>query len=602
MLVNDLPFSTAESPLFHDLLLSTRSMPTWTDAAPAFSIPDPNNPQCNITHKELELFLSKRSAVELMDVYNDKPPNPHSSAQLIIHFTDAASQAAACCRNLHSRNHSDFASATESAAYVASVFRYVSASHLSYLFSKNCRLNFSSSLAQMVQEAQQQCDIKCEQIVVSRPLVAVDKPRAIPKSAPDLVWVPDVAREVGILCQELLAKIPLLIRVQRRNNILSAYFREDYSNAVSEELFGRDDDEKEKFQRYLQFIAKRAQSFEFCQVVEVASHTHDLICKAQDIHEDGKRVVDTRNFINTLTEEKCGNVPLTQEVIRLVLSSNYRDDLKAFLALMKPLTALISLYSISHEAPSITYSNPFYDVGDLFRCPLVFCSRSLAHVLSDCVGTLRELYSEKLPDYEDDLRSLRGHVACRLLGKGVDGCPPVADDISHMAALLNPDGDLSNTKGITVDEVWKRAVQYVQAHHSDHGEQGVKMVLDQLQEFQKRSGRFADESMFRETSPGADPLAWWEKCGHVTPELRSIALSVLSVPTTAFAAVRHMTNFNACNEDLQRPEGDGEMEKKRLITWNLRLCMSRVKAEEKEGGATDRDPRETRFKTERVLL
>eukprot|EP00178_Gracilaria_changii_P001258 TRINITY_DN1175_c0_g1_i1.p1 TRINITY_DN1175_c0_g1~~TRINITY_DN1175_c0_g1_i1.p1 ORF type:complete len:982 (-),score=176.23 TRINITY_DN1175_c0_g1_i1:2548-5289(-) len=605
LLVNDLPFSVVENPLFHDFLHGTRGVPAISDAASTMSAtahPN-NNAHSQITYHELETFLSNRSATELVHEFDHKPQQPYSSAQLIIYFADNSREAAACCSDFHAQNDNPVALAEESAAYLASVFCYVSASHLSYLFSKNCRSNFSSSVAEIVQLAQKQCDVKCEQIVVSRPLVAVDKPRAIPRSELNLVWLPDIVREVDILCQELLAQVPLLIRVQRRNNILAAYFREDYSKAISEELFGRSDGEKETFQRYLDFISKRAHGIRSCQVVDVALHTHDLLCKAQVTHEDAARVVDTRNFITTLTEETCGNVSLSQEVIRLVLSSPYRDDLNVFVSVMKPLTALISLYRLANDAPTIRYSSPLFDFGDLFRCPLELRTRSLAHVLPDCVGTLRELYSEKFPQYEDDLRLLRGHVACRLLGKGVDGCPPVADDISYIAALLNPNGDLSNTKGITVDEVWKRAVQYVQAHHSENGEVEVKTVLDQLQEFQNRRGRFADDNLFSEASESTDPLEWWEtKCAHVAPELHSIAQTVLSVPTTAFAAVRHMTNFNACGEDLQRSESDAEMEKRRFITWNLRLCMSRTKAGEKEESVAEGGTRCTRLKTERVLL
>ncbi|CAN8061828.1 unnamed protein product [Agarophyton chilense] len=578
MLANDLPLSTADNPLFQQLLL-TAVAPT----APAAQ--DADHAHSRITHHQLQHHLSSLSSAQVMHPFADSPPSPHASANLIIYFTDASRQASACCRKAHAQNNNHVVISHDSAAYVASVFRFVSQSHLSYLFSRNCRLGFSSNVTDIVHHAQQQSDFKFAQVLISRPLVAVDKPRALPNSEQGPVWVADVGREVDILCHELLAQVPLFIRVHRRNKMLASYFREDSSNAVADHIFRRDDYAKEKLHPYLQFIVKPPPAIQSFHVFELASHTHQIVCKAQHVHEDAKRVVDTRSFIASLTEDNCGCVPLSQEIIRLLLSTPYRTELKSFLSIMKPLTALISLYNITGNVPPLSYSSPLFDVNDLFRCPLEFRSRSLAHVLPDCVRTMREIYSEKLPEHEEDMHILREHAMCRLLGKGVDGCPPVADDISCIAALLNPSGDLSNTKGITVDEVLRRAVQYIQTHHSEKGEVGVKTVLDQLEQFHNRKGQFADDNMFGEASEGVDPLEWWDKFGHVAPELQPIALGVLSVPTTAFAAVQHMTNLNACSEDLQRSVADEEMEKRRFITWNLRLHMGRVKAAEREAVA-----------------
>lgn len=588
MLANDLPLDSAGSPLFRDLMLCGRWAADKQQHPLNFSAPDGEHAALQLSKAELDTYLTDHSIEHLMGPFSDDPPVARVGAQLLIYFTDLSHEATTSSKMQHT-NKSDIRVTEESAAYIASVFRFVSGSHLSYLFSKNCHVNFSCSLADIVAEAQQCSTIKCDQIIISRPLIDVHKPRQIPRDDDAHVWMPDMVREVDILCQELLAQVPLLIRVRRRNTVLATYFQEEFSKAVGQELFGRNSDEKEQFERYQNFLARRPHSIQSFHVVETAMHTYDLLCQAQSSHEDSQRFLDTRTFMSNLTEDNCGNAPLSREVIRLLLSVPCCSDLKAFLSVMKPLTSLISLYTSKYDTP-MRFSGAVYDMADLFRCPLTLRVRSLSHVLPDCVQTLREVHAGKFREQDSELQQIRQHVLCRLLGKGVDGCPPIADGISYFAAFLNPSRDLLHTKGLMVEEAWKKATMFVEKHYSGSGGMSASVILQQLHEFHDRKGRFSHQDLFRNLPNDCDPIEWWQIHGNVAPELRCVALRILCVPTTAFPAVRHITNLNACTEDLQTGGRDSLMEKRRFLTWNLRLCVNRLKEETKLEEDTQRFP------------
>lgn len=455
----------------------------------------------------------------------------------------------------------DFAS-----TFIASAFS-ISDTGVSYLSSKNCQHDFPAGLASLVDEAIKESQEKFEHIVISRPHGDFDKVRSIPRNDPDYIWNPDIAREVDILCQELLAQVPLLFRCTRRNKLLASFFREGHSEGTAARLFGRSAAEKEQCQRYLTYVCQ-APRYPLCSdILEGAIQTYDILCHAQKSHEDQNRLRETGSFLQALAEENALNLNLCQEVIRLVLSAPYRKELKVFISVLTPLCHLIDRYSIGPNRPADrSVDSEFVNTN--------IQSRSIAHVLPDCVRALRELYVEKVPELENDLLVLRGHTATRLLGKGTDAFPAIADDVSYVAAFLNPGADLSTTKGLSVEEAWRRAVSFLHSRYGSRQDVVLDRILEQLQSFHRRSGVFAAHDIFSDEEVEQDPRLWWEKHGGLAPELCAVATRVLAVPTTMYPVMRVIGEENAKASDLRGTRGELE-EKQRRAVWNLKLEEAR---------------------------
>lgn len=524
------------------------------------------------SYEDLDACLKTVSNDQLLKGHCSEKRPYSSSTQLIIFFP----------HTLRSKRHQllpsyDNSTAFDyhsSASFVASVFRLSSGSDLKYIGARNCQPDVPTSLTEIIAESLDEGEPRYDQIVIGRPLTNVEKARAVPRNDQLHVWIPDVAREVDILCQDLLAQVPLLVRCRRRNKLLATFFQEDYSERTATTLFGRDLVEKEQCKRYLAHIANAPEYPQCSHIIENAQQTCEILLQTQNSHCNLRRREETGNFLHSLTEDNSGNVQLCKQVVQLLLSTAYRKDLTAFISIMSPLSRLISIYNqneLSPERDTPPSSGP--DPDELFSEPLQLRSRSLAYVLTDCVKTLRELYAEKMPAYENDLLLLRSITASRLLGKGTDGFPPIADDVCYVAAFLNPAADLATTKGISVEEAWRRAVQFLHNQYSNNSDVLLERVLEQLQHFHRRSGVFSVQDVFNDLDEIQDPRFWWAKHGSLAPDLCGVAMRVLSAPTTAFHVIQHIAEVNARDEDLHGLEKDELMDKRRSVVWNLKLAM-----------------------------
>lgn len=452
-----------------------------------------------------------------------------------------------------------------SGSYIASAFLATGGRQLRYVCSKNCQSNFAAGLADVVQEAMREASVKIDQVMVARPLVDIEKIGGIPKSSAEQDWIFDIARELEILCQELLAKVPLFVKCQRRNKLLASFFKEDYSERTALLLFGRSIAEKEQCQRYLAHIADFPESPSCYHIVQNVLQTFEILHQSQTSHDDPQRMGEVGTFAQSITEENCGNRQVCQEIIRLLLSAQFRKDLKAFLSIMTPLSNLILRYGNGDAADGLHLKGK-----NTLEEPLQTTTRSISHVLPDFMRTLCDLYALKLQEYDSDVRFVRDHAAIRLI-KGDSKFPAVIGDICYIAAFLDPGADLAAMQGMTVSDVWQRVVKFLE-RHGTQGEGTMDRVMEQLENFQQRHGVFSVPEMFHEAS---EPSEWWSQHGSVAPELATIALNILSVPTTTFPAIRYVSECNAKEEDLHGTERDSLMQKRRSAAWNLKLAMKR---------------------------
>lgn len=466
---------------------------------------------------------------------------------------------------------------------VASVFRWTADVELRFLGSKNCAGDVQSHLLTIIEKAQEeqgtQGKLKFDQIFIARPYLSTDKLCDIRQSDTGNIWIPDVAREVDILCQELLAQVPVLVRCMRRNKLLASFFREKYSESAAVVLFGRNAAEKERCNRYLKHISNTVRNPRCQDALKTAMQTYEILRLTQSTHEEAQRLQETGSFLHTISEENTGSVQLCQEVTGLVLSIPYINELKVFISVMTPLANLISLYSSPRVSdgkgrgmsPASQISEDVFQDSDPFR------NRSIAHMLPDCLRTLCELYTDKMTDFETDLRLLRAHTTQRLLGKGGNGVPPVVVDVCYVAALLNPNGELGTTKVISIEEAWRRAVAFLHRHYSSSTAFGLDRALEQLQAFHRRTGVFAAPELFHDVRDTEDPRRWWEKHGNVAPDLCALALKILGAPTTGFPVVQYIAEQNAHGGiGDERGKDGGGIEKERMVRWNLILKECRV--------------------------
>lgn len=557
-LAHNVDFAAVESPFWTELVHALRPNPPQKLSNPNLP-PRPTHFLPSIA--AVEAALRNASPAQLIPsptVAQPKQLQYPTSTQLIIYFPFLPDPKQH--RLLHMYNHANGIDPHRHASYVASAFSLSSSTSLKYIASRNCRPDFQASLADLVDEASQASALKFDHIVIARPVCDLHNPRPIPKTHTHLVWIPDVSREVEIMSQELLAKVPLLVRCQRRNRLLATFFREDYSQGAAVTLFGRNLSEKEQCQRYLAHLSNFPQNPSCYHIVQNALQTYEILLQTQTSHDDPHRMNDVGTFMQQLTEENCGNPQLCKEVVRLLLNTQYRKDLKAFLSFMTPFSNLILRYGTQQVS----------DSKHLFDSPPQFTTRSVAHVLPDCFETMWHLYLEKIPEYEADLCMVRDLATHRLV-KGVDHFPPVIAELCYIAACLNPCGDLGALKGLMAPgEVWKRALKFIETHYGDQGGPINDRIVSQLQEFQGRQGRFAVPELFSDTG---DPCAWWTRNAGVAPELAGVAIRVLSVPTTAFPVVKFVSEANAKDDDLRGGERDAYLHKRRCAVWNLRLRL-----------------------------
>lgn len=499
-----------------------------------------------------------------------------SSAHLIIYFPDCIAPLLPHCAS-HSSYDADKELDNNSLSMIASTFRWTSGAKLKYIGSKNCSGDFQTCLSELLSESQPNCPpgkTTFDQIFIGRPVGSLDQSRNIPRNDPVNTWIADVSREIDILGQELLSQVPLLVRCVRRNKLLASFFRETYSNSAAVILFGRNPAEKEQCRRYIAHIADPVKYTRCCDALESAEQTYEILQQAQSSHKDRQRLQETGSFLHTISEENAGNVQLCQEITRLVLSLPYRNELKLFISVMRPLANLVTLYGREDKARARSdrpTQQGHQTPADIFSDPFPFQGRSIAYLLPDCVRALRDIYTEKAPEFENDLLLLRGHTTCRLLGKGAEGFPPIVGEICYLAAFLNPNTDLSTMKGITVDEAWRRALSFLHSNYNSSSDLVLDRALEQLQSFHGRSGVFSVREMFSDANEIQDPKVWWEKHGSLAPDLCVVALKILSAPTTAFPVVQHIAEVNARELDLRRMGKDDIMEKKRILHWNLKL-------------------------------
>lgn len=575
-----LPLATAESPLFLDFIFRVATefaSQSDTDSDHPHRLADKMFAQ--LTQRELRSYFSNHSAIHTLGSANDAVPQSEATAQLFIYFANVSRH------TMHSRGLPHVSSTSgvqpfeESAVNVASVFHVVPGSNLSFLASYNCHLKLSSSLEEIVHEAKEALNFRFTYVIVSRPLLNANEVSTIPPNDSTHFWITDIVRELDIICQELLAQVPFLKRVHRRNELLYSYFKEEYSEPVAQELFGRSQKEKQQFERYREMIAVAASHPMYtCRAVETASRTYDLLCQAQSIRDNQNRAEDTRKFFFSLSEEVCGSVAFSREIMRLVLFSSHCRDLKAFLAVMTPLIALISQYNIQREEAE-TLCGTFHPIDGPPELPVGLHCRSLSHVLRDCLGTVREIGSAELAEHESDKKLLHDHVRSRLIGDGSGGLPPIANELTYLAAFLHPNRVLMRTMGICVDDAWQKAVLFLKTHCNGRSEMEVKCILEQFEEFGDRRDRFSNSEIFEHLDNETDPLQWWERHGDVAAELKSVAVAALSIATTALPAVRYISEENALSDDLLGRERDTSEEKLRFVSWNLKLSMIGNKCE-----------------------
>lgn len=536
---------------------------------------DPSNGQVKFlpTENELNAFWRNMTSSQILRVtQRDQNAAPN---HLLIHFPRHLLPEKIFCSQ-HDNSDSrrlDFSGP----GLIASVFRWISSGRLEYLGSRNCAGDFAEHLNVIVEQYEAQCfaeHSKFDHILISRPFGTTEKRYEIPRNNPDNVWIPDVAREVDMLCHELLAQVPLLVSCVRRNRLIASFFREQYGESAAAVLFGENHAEKEVYRRYQTYISELGRTDESLEVLRTAVETYKVLCHFQTRHENPQKLQETGRFLNTMTEESVGCVPLCKEVTQFMYSKSYRKELKAFISFMKPLADLISKYSGVKFETSLEDMH-FVEAGvserGMLRDKNPFQCRSIAYLLSDCVCTLKELYSDAVSDHDSDLRVLRSHAACRLLGKSDVGNPPIVHDICYVAAFLNPYADLSASQDFSVEQAWRQAVTFLHNQYSANCSIAVDKVLDQLQSFHRRTGIFAAQQMFEISEDAEDPRAWWAEHGSVAPDLSAVANKVLSAPTSAFRCVEFISSRNAMAKDLRAEKRDELEEKRRFTLWNLKL-------------------------------
>lgn len=530
--------------------------------------------------EELQKFWRNVTYTQLSKNDLASLPNYPFSTHLLIYFPYRSSP----FDQRSSQGHYDDSSSVSEGfnpALIASVFRWTAGVELTYLGWKNCAGDLCANLTAIVDEAQEesgQANTKFDQIFISRPFANIDNARDILRDDASNIWIPDIAREVDILCQELLAVVPLLDRCMRRNRLLASFFREKYSEGAAVVLFGRNAAEKERYNRYLRQISKPVRNPHCRNALEIAAQTYEILTQTQSSHEDSQRLQETGSFLHTISEENAGSVQLCQEVTRLVLSIPYRKELEVFISVLKPLVNLISLYSSSNQViekgiqvSSAEISENMLESRDPCQC------RSISLMLQDCLTTLRELYADKMPEFENDLRALRAHTTCRLLGKGADGVPPIVDDICYVAAFLNPTGDLSSTKGISIEDSWRRAIAFLHRHYGSSTDFTLERALEQLHNFHRRHGVFSSPELFNDVDKMKGPKEWWIKHGNKVPDLFVLAMKILNAPTSAFPVVRYIAETNT--EKVVKLGGTSKarsLEKEEIVGWNLRLQEYRM--------------------------
>lgn len=537
--------------------------------------------------EELRAFWKTTPYTQLLKSDPVSPPQYPPSTHLLIYFPYRLGPVDLRPSSSH-YDESGVASDGINPALIASVFRWTAGVELKYLGWKNCAGDLRANLSVIVEEAQEeeagQSKSKFDQVFISRPSVNIDNAHDIPRNDADNIWIPDIAREVDILCLELLSLVPVLDRCVRRNRLLASFFREKYSEGAAVVLFGRNAAEKERYNRYLRQISKPVKNPRCRNALEIAAQTYEIISQTQSSHEDPQRLQETGSFLHTISEENSGNVQLCQDVTGLVLSIPYRKELEVFISIMTPLVNLISLYSpSSHSHEKGAQASSMGEISEeVLNEPDPYQSRSISQMLPDCLKTLRDLCADKMPEFENDLRALRAHTACRLLGTGADGIPPIVDDICHVAAFLNPNGDLSSTKGITMEDSWRRAAAFLHRHYSSSTEFALERALEQMQSFHRRNGVFSSRELFYNVEEMKDPKEWWIKHGKKVPDLFALAMKILNAPTSAFPIVQYIAEKNA--ERVVKLGGTSVaelLEKEEIVGWNLRLRECRMKEQDK---------------------
>lgn len=591
---HSIDLGTVESPLFRDLVQAVTATGPSNGVADQESSDQGSNDLLTKESKilpsgeELKEFWRITPHTQLLKSDPVSPPDYPPSTHLLVYFPYRLGSVDLRPSSSH-YDESSGASDGINPALIASVFRWTADVELKYLGWKNCAGDLRANLLMIVEDAQEeeerQPKIKFDQVFISRPSVNVDSVHDIPRNGTDNVWIPDFAREVDMLCQELLALVPVLERCVRRNRLLASFFREKYSEGAAVVLFGRNAAEKERYNRYLRQISKPVKNPRCRNALEIAAQTYEIISQTQNSHENPQRLQETGSFLHTISEENSGNVQLCQEVTGLVLSIPYRKELEIFISVMTPLVNLISLYSPSSQSlEKGAQAASMAEISErVLNDPYPYESRSISQMVPDCLKTLRDLYADMMPEFDNDLRAVRAHTTCRLLGKGADGNPPIVDDICYVAAFLNPNWDESSTKGMSMEESWRRAAAFLHRHYSSSAEFAPERALEQMQSFHRRHGVFSSPELFNNVEELKDPREWWIKHGKKVPDLFALAMKVLNAPTSAFPIVQYIAETNA--ERVVKLGGTSMaplLEKEGVVGWNLRLRECRVK--EADGG------------------
>lgn len=569
-----------ESQLFKDMIQAVSSTgPTNGVTGNVHSNPDITRALPSV--EQLHAFWKGSSQAQLVNSDTVSTNGLPSSDNLLIYFPYTADHGNSRISNVYeslASTHSE----NLNPSHIASVFRWAGGHQLRYLGTKNCTNDLHTGVSAIVDEAIEEVheskQTRFDQVYLSRPPVNVDKNRDMMNENSAHPWVKDVARELEILCQELLTQIPVLVRSMRRAMLIASYFRERYSQGTAVVLFGRNAAERDVYNRYLRQISKTVRQLTCRDALEMVKQTYELVIQAQRSHENGQRLQETGSFLHTMSEENAGNVHLCQDVTRFVLSPPIRNDFKMFIALMTPLANLISLYTPQYQGTLFKGNNVSSTSGlseDVFATSAPFRNRSIAHLLPDSVNTLQQMYAEKNPEFEPDLRMFWAHTTHRLLGKGSEGTPPIVDGICYAAALLNPRRNIPS-KGNGIDDWWMKAASFLHKTYKGSSEFSVERAMEQLQGFHQRSGVFASPELFADIGNSTDPKNWWTKHRNVAPDLSYVAMKILGAPTGTFPIVRYISEMNIVDwmaGDFKHAEMMG---KKRIVEWNMKLLECRT--------------------------
>jgi len=141
----------------------------------------------------------------------------------------------------------------------------------------------------------------------------------------------------------------------------------------------------------------------------------------------------------------------------------------------------------------------------------------------------------------------------------------------HAAGFaLDPNFIAEDVNGVNGGEVFQGLVRVIERHYLDD-EVSQEEALRQYQDFRKQRGVFSAENISKVAARAVSAHEWWEMVAGGAPELRRVAMKVLSKTTSASACERNWSAFGAVQTPKRNRLSSKTLNDLVFVRVNLRL-------------------------------